>query len=148
MIDVLLCLVIGVTDGDTVTARCGEPGAYQQVQVRLAEIDAPERKQPFGTVSRQHLAALCFQERATITPEKIDRYGRTVGRVSCRGKDASIEQVRAGLAWAYTKYLNDPLIGEMEASARSQRVGLWGAPEPVPPWEWRKSSKSLAAHHF
>lgn len=144
----LLCLIVGITDGDTITAKCGEPGAYQQIQVRLAEIDAPERKQPFGTVSRQHLAALCFQERARITPEKKDRYGRTVGRVSCRGKDASAEQVRVGMAWAYTRYLTDPTIRELEASARSRGIGLWGDAEPIPPWEWRKSSRSPADYYF
>lgn len=27
----LLCLVVAVADGDTLTARCGEHGAYEQV---------------------------------------------------------------------------------------------------------------------
>lgn len=142
MIGVLLCLIVGVTDGDTLTARCGEPGSYEQIQVRLAEIDAPERKQPFGTVSRQHLAALCFEEQVTIRQEKKDRYGRTVGRVSCRGKDASAEQVRAGLAWAYTKYLTDTTIRESETAARSAGRGLWRDAEPIPPWAWRKGARS------
>lgn len=143
MTGLLLCLIVGITDGDTLTARCGEPGTYQQIQVRLAEIDAPERKQPFGNLSRQHLAALCFQEQATIKPEKNDRYGRTVGRVSCQGKDASIEQVRAGMAWAYTRYLTDPAIRELEASARSNRAGLWSDVEPMPPWEWRRGVRDF-----
>ena len=51
MIAALLCFVIGITDGDTIKARCGAPGAYQQVTVRLAAIDAPERRQPYGEVS-------------------------------------------------------------------------------------------------
>lgn len=38
----LFCLVVAVSDGDTLTARCGQPGSYQEVKVRLAEIDAPE----------------------------------------------------------------------------------------------------------
>lgn len=33
---VVLCLIVGVADGDTLTARCGEPGAYSQERVRLA----------------------------------------------------------------------------------------------------------------
>lgn len=48
----LLCLVVGISDGDTLTARCGQPGAYEQVKIRLAGIDAPESKQPFGTHCR------------------------------------------------------------------------------------------------
>ena len=37
----LLCLVVAISDGDTLTVRCGAPGAYQQVKVRIAAIDAP-----------------------------------------------------------------------------------------------------------
>lgn len=52
----LICLVVEVSDDDTLTARCGEPGRYEQVKVRLQGIDAPERKQPFGERARQALA--------------------------------------------------------------------------------------------
>lgn len=137
----LICLVVGITDGDTLTARCGELGAYQQIKIRLAEIDAPERRQPFGQRSRQALAGLCFQQQATIRPEKTDRYGRTVGRVECQGQDASAELVRAGMAWAFTRYLNDPEIRRLENAARAAGVGLWSDREPVPPWEWRRTVK-------
>lgn len=133
-----LCLVVAIADGDTLTARCGEPGQYQQVKVRLAEIDAPERKQPFGNVSRQHLAKLCFKAWARLTPLKTDRYRRTVARVECEGVDASAHLVRAGLAWAYTEYLTDPQIKRLEESARAARAGLWKDEAPVAPWAWRK----------
>lgn len=135
---VLLCLVVAIADGDTLTARCGEPGAYEQVKVRLAEIDAPEKAQPFGNRSRQHLASLCFQQMATIRPTSKDRYGRTVARVECKGEDANLQQVRAGMAWAYTKYLTDPAIAQEQQGARAAHVGLWIEQEPVPPWDWRR----------
>ena len=99
----LLCLVIAITDGDTIKARCGEPEAYQQITVRISAIDAPEKRQAFGQVSRQHLAAMCFQQRATITPRTHDKYCRTVGDVECQGQDVAAEQVRAGMAWVYPK---------------------------------------------
>lgn len=134
----LLCLVVAIADGDTLTARCGNPGAYQQVKVRLAEIDAPEKAQPFGQRSRQHLAALCFQQEATIRATARDRYGRTVARVECRGQDANLQQARAGMAWAYTKYLTDPAIARAQDSARAERAGLWGDSAPIPPWDWRR----------
>lgn len=44
----MTCLVVRVADGDTLTARCGAPGDYQQVKLRSAEIDAPEKVQTFG----------------------------------------------------------------------------------------------------
>lgn len=135
----ILCLVVAIADGDTLTARCGEPGAYEQVKVRLAEIDAPERTQPFGNRSRQHLAELCFQQQAAIRPTTRDRYGRTVARVECQGQDANLQQVRAGMAWAYTRYLTDPAIANEQDAARAARVGLWAEREPVAPWEWRRA---------
>ena len=73
-----LCLVVGISDGDTLTARCGEPGAYEQVKVRLQGIDAPERKQPFGERARKALADLAFQKEAELRCNKIDRYKRHV----------------------------------------------------------------------
>lgn len=139
------CLVVGIADGDTLTARCGQPGAYEQVKVRLAEIDAPEKKQPFGERSRQALAAMCFQRDAVLRPTSVDRYGRTVARVECTGRDANAEQVRAGMAWAYTQYQTDPAIPRLELQARSARAGLWRdlgtAAEPTAPWEWRKARR-------
>lgn len=129
---------MAIADGDTLAARCGEPGAYEQVKVRLAEIDAPEKAQPFGERSRQHLAELCFQQMATIRPTARDRYGRTVARVECQDQDASLEQVRAGLAWAYMKYLTDPEVKVQEEAARAAGAGLWTLHTPVAPWEWRK----------
>lgn len=136
----LLCLVVAISDGDTLKARCGEPGAYEQVTIRLAEIDAPEKRQPYGEASRQALAALCFQQQAAVTPATRDRYGRTVARVACAGQDASAAQVRTGMAWAFTRYLTDPEIARLEAAARAAGVGLWTDPDPVPPWDWRASS--------
>jgi endonuclease YncB( thermonuclease family) len=43
---ILLRLVVGITDGDTLAAKCD--GVQEQVKVRLAEIDAPEKKQRDG----------------------------------------------------------------------------------------------------
>ncbi|ACY33371.1 micrococcal nuclease-like protein [Comamonas thiooxydans] len=77
----LLCLVVGISDGDTLTARCGEPEQYEQVKVRLQGIDAPERKQPFGDRSRQALAELTFQKEAELRCIKTDRYKRQVSSV-------------------------------------------------------------------
>lgn len=139
---ILICLVVAVADGDTLTVRCGAPGAYEQVKIRLAEIDAPEKKQAYGQRSKQNLSDLCFQQQATITPRTNDRYGRTVARVQCQGEDANAVMVKAGMAWAYTKYLTDPEIKRLEVQARAARVGLWADADPVPPWESRRGKTS------
>ena len=70
----LLCLVVGISDGDTLTARCGQPGEYEQVKIRLAGIDAPEKAQPFGQRSKDTLSDLCYMVEAKITPHAKDRY--------------------------------------------------------------------------
>ena len=152
MLAALLCLIVGISAGDTLTARCpaADPAhPYQQVRVRLAEIDAPESRQAFGQRSKRHLSDLCFKADATIRPTATDRYGRTVARVECRGKDANLEQVKAGLAWAYTRYQTDAAFPEAEQAARVARVGLWStqgtAAPPMAPWEFRQSNRLKSA---
>ena len=141
MLEILLCVVVGVADGDSLTARCDAPDGQVTLAVRLAEIDAPEKRQPFGERSKQHLSALCFGKGAVVRPTTRDRYGRTVARVECDGVDASTEQVRAGMAWAFTKYLTDSRIRVEEGAARQLRAGLWAEAVPLPPWEWRLSRR-------
>lgn len=129
--------VVGIADGDTLTVLADDTPH----KIRLAEIDAPEKKQDFGERAKQSLAALCFGQRAEVSKGKTDLYGRTVARVSCRGIDASLHQVQQGLAWAYTAYLTDPDIATSERLARDSGLGLWLGPEPTPPWLYRKGKR-------
>lgn len=134
----LPCKVVGVADGDTITALCH---GNEQVKVRLAEIDAPEKAQPFGAKSKQSLSDLCFGKAAQIAEQDRDRYGRTVARVRCAGIDANAEQVRRGLAWVYDRYVTDPDLYPLQDAARAERRGLWADSAPTPPWEWRKARR-------
>jgi endonuclease YncB( thermonuclease family) len=129
-------VVVSVHDGDTLTVLVGK----QQIKVRLAEIDAPELRQPFGNRSRQSLAKLCFQEQAKVLQVARDRYGRAVGKVKCRETDAGAAQVALGMAWVFDRYSkpSSPLY-PLQDAAKDARRGLWADKEPVPPWEWRKA---------
>ena len=140
---VLACLIVGVSDGDTLTARCDPTSnaTAQTLKVRLAEIDAPEKAQPFGARSKAHLASLCFGRAAQVRAQTVDRYGRTVARVWCDGVDANAEQVRVGLAWAYERYLKDERLLAVQTDAREAQRGLWADVQPVPPWEWRRARR-------
>lgn len=132
------CLIVAIADGDTLTALCND---HQQVKVRLAEIDAPEKSQPFGQRSKQSLAEMCFNAKAEIQVQATDRYKRTVGRVTCNGVDANAEQVKRGMAWVYDQYVKERSLYSLQDSARQAGVGLWsgtGADAPVKPWEWRR----------
>ena len=127
--------VVSVHDGDTLTVLVGK----QQVKVRLADIDAPELHQPFGSRSKESLAALCVNEAAKLMQTARDRYGRAVGRVECAGMDASAHQVATGMAWVFPRYApKDSPLYRLEADAKSARRGLWEDSGPVPPWEWRR----------
>lgn len=130
--------MIAITDGDTIKARCGQPGEFEQITVRVAEIDAPEKRQPFGEASRQALAALCFNQTAQIKPQTKDRYGRMVARVECQGKDASTELIRVSMAWVFDRYVKDKGLYALQNEARAERRGLWREDGAVAPWEWRR----------
>jgi endonuclease YncB( thermonuclease family) len=135
-------LVIGVADGDTLTVLVH----HERVRIRLAEIDAPERGQPYGTRARQSLAELCQERIATVIEAGKDRYGRTVGMVSCGGIVANREQVRRGLAWVYSRYTRrDSPLYAVQREARTEARGLWQADDPQPPWEWRTRRRASYA---
>ncbi len=139
---VLFCLVVAIADGDTLTARCGEPGAYEQLKVRIAGIDAPEKAQPFGQRSKEALSDLCFREAATIKPTTRDRYGRTVAEVQCKGQDVALSQVSSGMAWVFDRYSEGhESLYPVQDTAKGGNVGLWLDPAPVAPWDWRASKR-------
>lgn len=135
----ILCLVVAVTDGDTLRVSCKTDGGNEKVVIRLAEIDAPEMKQPFGAAAKQALAKLCDSQQAWVLPLSKDRYGRTVAHVECAGKWASDSQVERGYAWVYTKYSLDQALLAREQKARDARLGLWVQEDPVEPWIWRRN---------
>ncbi len=130
--------VVRVSDGDTFVGLDAE---NRQVKVRLHGIDAPEAKQPFGTVARKALADLIAEKVVSVEEVDRDRYGRVVGRVTIGGKLVNAEMVRAGLAWRYVTYDKRNEFGGLEDEARRQRRGLWADAHPVAPWEWRKGEK-------
>lgn len=133
--------VVGVADGDTLTILVNE---HKQIKVHLAEIDAPEKAQPFGQRSKQSHSAMCFGKDAVLQKIDTDRYGRTVAKVYCAGVYANAEQIRVGLAWAYRKYLHDQSLLDLENEARTAKRGLWIDSDPVPPWEYRKRKSGSA----
>tara|TARA_B110000879_G_C11024136_1_gene452112 strand:- start:156 stop:629 length:474 start_codon:yes stop_codon:yes gene_type:complete len=128
-------LVVKIADGDTLTLLTG---SNEKIKVRLAGIDTPERKQPFGSEAKQALSKLVFQKKALIEVETKDRYGRTVGIVFVDGQNINYELVRQGMAWVYRKYTNDEILYELEAQAKTKKTGLWADAKPIAPWSWRK----------
>jgi endonuclease YncB( thermonuclease family) len=131
---------VGIADGDTLTVLTS---SKQQHKIRLAEIDAPEKSQPFGVKSKQSLSDLCFGKEAEVTPRAIDRYKRTVARVRCDGVDANAEQVNRGMAWVYRKYAKDNNLYVLQHYAKVAKRGLWSDPSAIPPSAWRQQRKQM-----
>jgi endonuclease YncB( thermonuclease family) len=140
--------VVKVTDDDTIVVLQGK----KQVKVRIAGIDAPEKKQAFGNRSRQSMASLVHGGVVKADCPKRDRYGRSVFKVwvqprdrgtSGMALDAGLAQIAAGLAWWYRRYANEQSAEDRghyeseENEARLRKRGLWQDANPVPPWEWR-----------
>ena len=127
--------VVGVTDGDSITVLRDRV----QVKVRLVDIDAPEKAQPFGNRSKQALEALVKGQEVRVVERGQDRYHRALGRIYRGDLDVNAEQVRQGMAWVFRKYSKDASLDPIEAGAKEQRRGLWREANPVAPWVWRKS---------
>ena len=142
--ETLVGRVVGVHDGDTLTLLNDQK---RQTKVRLAEIDTPESKQPYGSRSKQALSDLVFGKAVQVEVRNIDRYGRTVGRVSVGSTDVNAAMVASGAAWVYRQYSKDTQLLALEAEARAAQRGLWGLPEAqrVPPWEWRRAQREEKA---
>jgi len=130
--------VVKISDGDTLTLLTS---SNQQVKVRLAGIDTPENKQPFGNKAKQALAKLAFQKQALVEVETKDRYGRTVGIVFVNGQNVNAELVRLGMAWVYRKYTDDKALYRLEAQAKEENLGLWIDKNPIAPWLWRRGRR-------
>lgn len=133
--------MVGIQDGDTLTVLRGKV----QVRVRLHGIDCPERAQPYGTRAQQKTADLAFGNTVTVETRAKDRYGRTLAVIVLpNGHSLNRELLRAGLAWWYRQYApRDRALAQLEETARDAGLGLWGDPEPVPPWLWRKQKKTM-----
>lgn len=132
--------VIAISDGDTLTLLVD---GNRQIKIRLAAIDAPEKNQAFGNRAKQQLSDLCFDKNATLKVISTDRYGRTVGDIYCAGSNANLEMVKSGLAWVFRKYDKGfEYLYESEEEARTAKRGLWADPNPIAPWDWRKSKGS------
>lgn len=133
--------VVSIIDGDTITVL---DNSNIQYKVRLAGIDAPEKKQPFGQNSKQSLSSCAYNKITTIEGDKKDRYGRLIGKVMIGNHDCNLRQVQKGLAWHYKKYMKEQIQDDRliymhaEEEARSKKLGLWVDKKPIPPWEWRK----------
>lgn len=135
--------VVGVIDGDTIEVLDAQ---NRSQRVRLDQLDAPERGQPWNELSKRALSDLVFNKEVRIIPVDQDRYGRLVAEVWVGELNVSRELISLGAAHAFRRYLRDQSLIEVEAEARRNARGLWSLPpdQQVPPWEWRAGARTAA----
>lgn len=126
---------VRIIDGDTFDLLVGTT----TYRIRLAGIDAPEKKQEFSNASKDLLAVLCKNELLTVVVTDVDRNKRKIAEVYTQQKIwINKEMIAKGMAWHFKQYSSSKELAEAELLARKQKIGLWSTKNPVAPWEWRR----------
>ena len=97
---------------------------------------------PIFQTSRKSLHDLVFGKTVTLVPVSTDPRGTSgVAHVRLGQLDASLEQVRRGMAWPNGQFVWDKKIIEAGAQAKRDKIGLWRDPHAKPPWVFRKGGQ-------
>lgn len=131
--------VVGVSDGSTLTLLVDD----KPLRLRLANVEAPDKAQPYSAASRKSLADLCLGKEASYKEQESDNRGRAVAVVYCDGLDAGHAQIMRGMVWVDPKNNRELTFPGLEAMARRDRRGFWADADPVPPWEFRRPVKRV-----
>jgi endonuclease YncB( thermonuclease family) len=127
--------VVKVIDGDTFDLLIEK----KTIRVRMFGIDSPERGQSYNVKAKEFTASVIAGKEINVSIHNKDRYGRFVCEVFLPdGTYVNAEIVKAGYAWHFVRYSNDPQLAKAEDEARNDKRGLWQDSNPIPPWEYRK----------
>ncbi len=144
----LLCLVVGIPDGNTLTVRCGALPVDEPVTVRLIAIEAPKKHHPYAARAREALSAITLGKLATLRckPTEGDQQQACsvwVAPASApdgpRTLDAGLAMTTLGMArWqrAHAAALSPQERGQYEFAeqeAKAKRAGLWSDATPLAP---------------
>lgn len=131
--------LVRVKDGDSLVAKVQGVA----MEIRLADIDAPELDQPYGRTAKRELASLASGRQLVIMPLDTDRYGRTVAHVWNGSVHLNAELAKRGAAWFYAEFARDEALYDIEQEARSAKRGLWTLAwkDRVEPWVWRERGR-------
>jgi endonuclease YncB( thermonuclease family) len=134
----LTAKVVGIKDGDTVVVL---DSLNNQTTLRLAEVDCPEKNQPFGTKSKQFTSDQIFLKTIKYIVTDTDRYGRSIAMIyyDTDNKYLSAEIIKAGMGWHYKRYSTSKELATFEDNAKRNKIGLWVDNNPINPSDWRNN---------
>lgn len=121
-------------DGDTFVARERD----KIYIVKLSGVEAPELEQPYGQEARDRLTSRIGGQRVMVAAEGAD--GREISaRVGMPdGTDLAEKMLSEGVVWALSSAPDRWQL--LQARARAEKIGLWRAADPEPPWAYRRRS--------
>lgn len=111
-----------VHDGDTVTLRSGNRDFL--FPLRLLDIDTRELNEDGGDTARDWLSARVLGRSVTVNIDpknRVDKYGRLLGRIIVGGLNVADEMIALGLAVEFGRKHE----GEPEPVDKIFRVGQW-----------------------
>ena len=131
-------MVTKIFDGDSFLVR---PQRGREIDVRLIDIDAPEKLQPHGAEARSALQKLIGARAVFVDVVDDDQYGRKLARVYREPDrlDVTRALVRDGHVWVYRRTLRDRSLIPLEDAAKASGAGLWSlsVDDRIPPWRYR-----------
>jgi len=118
--------VVEVADGDSLTVVIDGT----ETRVRLMGINAPERNECLGDVSRESLADLVDAADLRLEVLDQDQYGRSIGYLWTADGSVNLAQVATGMAIAFSDGGRlTPDLMDAEEEARRSALGWWDTTE-------------------
>jgi len=140
----LVGIVVGISDGDTIKVLDSNNTLHK---IRLMGIDSPEKKQNFGSASKQALSNYIYQKKVIVKYQKKDRYQRILGKVILDKRDICLAMISDGMAWHYKDYEKEQtktdrdLYSQAEQKARKEKIGLWKDANAIKPSDFRRARR-------
>ena len=139
--------VLSVIDGDSLVVSI----VRDQNEVRLDSIDSPEGRQAWGEQATSGLRKLIAGRLVLLEQHGQDQYGRTLATIYAvhltnhECINVNEHMVMLGHAWVNRLHYGhlppdrQDKLNDLQRRAKSERLGLWSEPNPMPPWTWRKT---------
>ena len=140
----LVGTVVGISDGDTIKVLDSNKTLHK---IRLMGIDSPEKKQNFGSASKQALSNYIYQKKVIVEYQKKDRYQRILGKVILDKRDICLAMISDGMAWHYKDYEKEQtktdrdLYRQAEQKAQKEKIGLWKDANAIQPSDFRRARR-------